>query len=71
MADVVKVSQEDLEWLMPGNTPDEVLENWLGRGRPVVAITLAVPGSSPPPRPGLHTRRPGVPVTVIDTVGAG
>ncbi|HVH23999.1 MAG TPA: carbohydrate kinase [Pseudonocardia sp.] len=71
VADVVKVSQEDLQWLMPGFTPDEVLEDWLGRGPAIVAITLGGAGVVASTSSGLHTRRPGVPVTVIDTVGAG
>jgi fructokinase len=71
VADVVKVSLEDLDWLMPGFTPDEVLEDWLGRGPAIVAVTLGGDGVVAGTSTGLHTRRPGVPVTVIDTVGAG
>jgi fructokinase len=71
VADVVKVSQEDLDWLMPGFTPEEVLEDWLGRGPAIVAITLGGAGVVASTSSGQHTRRPGVPVTVIDTVGAG
>lgn len=71
VADVVKVSLEDLEWLMPGFTPDEILEDWLGRGPAIVAITLGGAGVVASTSSGLHARRPGVPVTVIDTVGAG
>ena len=56
VADVVKVSSEDLAWLLPDRSPDDILEDWLGRGPAIVAITL---GSD------------GVLVTVIDTVGAG
>ena len=69
--DVVKVSIEDLGWLMPGFTPDEVMEDWLGRGPSIVAITLGGDGVVAATATGQHTRRPGVPVTVIDTVGAG
>ena len=32
VADVVKVSSEDLAWLSPDATPEEILEDWLGRG---------------------------------------
>jgi fructokinase len=71
VADVVKVSLEDLAWLMPGFTPDEILEDWLGRGPALVAITLGGDGVTAGTSTGLRTRRPGVPVTVIDTVGAG
>ena len=71
VADVVKVSLEDLGWLMPGFTPDEVLEDWLGRGPAIVVVTLGGDGVIAGTSSGLRTRRPGVPVTVIDTVGAG
>ena len=71
VADVVKVSAEDLEWLLPGRTPEAVLDEWLTRGPALVAITLGGDGVLAGTSDGLRTRRPGVPVTVIDTVGAG
>ena len=71
VADVVKVSLEDLAWLMPGFSPEEILADWLGRGPALVAITLGGDGVTAGTSTGLRTRRPGVPVTVIDTVGAG
>jgi fructokinase len=71
VADVVKVSLEDLAWLMPGFTPDEVLEDWLSRGPALVAVTLGGDGVVAGTSTGLHTQRSGIPVTVIDTVGAG
>jgi fructokinase len=71
VADVVKVSAEDLEWLLPDTSPEEVLEDWLGRGPAVVAVTLGGDGVLGGTSAGVRSRRPGVPVTVIDTVGAG
>ncbi|WP_300010473.1 carbohydrate kinase [Pseudonocardia sp.] len=71
VVDVVKVSSEDLEWLCPGAGPESVLEDWLGRGPGMVAVTLGGEGVLAGTTTGLRTRRPGVPVTVIDTVGAG
>jgi fructokinase len=71
VADVVKVSREDLEWLSPGRPPEAVLDDWLGRGPAIVAVTLGGDGVLAGTTGGLRTRRPGVPVTVIDTVGAG
>ncbi len=68
-ADIVKVSSEDLEWL--GLGPEEALEDWLGRGPAVVAVTLGGDGVLAGTPAGLRTRRPGVPVEVVDTVGAG
>src|SRR5689334_12513186 len=40
VADVVKVSSEDLRWLLPGMTPEQVVDDWLGRGPRLVAVTL-------------------------------
>lgn len=71
VADVVKVSLEDLEWLSAGSTPEAVLEDWLGRGPAIVAVTLGGDGVVAGTAGGRRTRRPGVPVAVIDTVGAG
>jgi fructokinase len=71
VADVVKVSAEDLGWLTPGHTPEAVLEDWLARGPAVVAVTLGGDGVLAGTSAGVRSRRPGVPVTVVDTVGAG
>ncbi|HEY4419436.1 MAG TPA: carbohydrate kinase [Pseudonocardia sp.] len=71
VADVVKVSSEDLEWLVPGSTPEAVLEDWLGRGPAIVAVTLGGEGALAGTATGVRARRPGVAVPVVDTVGAG
>jgi fructokinase len=71
VADVVKVSAEDLEWLCPGTALESVLEDWLGRGPAIVAVTLGGDGVLGGTSAGVRSRRPGVPVDVIDTVGAG
>lgn len=69
VADVVKVSSEDLEWL--GLSPEAALEDWLARGPAVVAVTLGGDGVLAGTADGVRTRRPGIAVTVVDTVGAG
>jgi fructokinase len=71
VADVVKVSAEDLEWLSPGADPKSVLEDWLQRGPALVAVTLGGDGVIAGTSAGVRSRRPSVPVTVVDTVGAG
>jgi fructokinase len=71
MADIVKVSVEDLGWLLPDHSPEAVLEEWLALGPAIVAVTLGGDGVLAGTAGGVRTRRPGVPVTVIDTVGAG
>jgi fructokinase len=71
VADVVKVSEEDLGWLLPGRSPADVLEDWVARGPALVAVTLGGDGVLAATASGVRARRPGVPVEVVDTVGAG
>jgi fructokinase len=71
VADVVKVSQEDLHWLLPDLSPEQVVDDWLSRGPTLVAVTLGADGVLAGTSSGLRARRPGVSVKVIDTVGAG
>ncbi len=70
LSDVVKVSDEDLQWLAPGEDPVDVAQAWLGNGPAVVIVTMGGQGAV-----GLcHAGRVDVPapqVTVVDTVGAG
>ena len=44
VADVVKVSSEDLTWLLPGMAPEQVVDDWLSRGPTLVAVTLGSDG---------------------------
>ena len=71
VADVVKVSSEDLAWLLPGRSPEDVVESWLGHGPALVAVTLGPDGVVAGTAGGVRARCPGVSVTVVDTVGAG
>ncbi|TFV63210.1 UNVERIFIED_ORG: carbohydrate kinase [Bacillus sp. AZ43] len=71
MADVVKVSSEDLAWLEGPSDLDETARRWAGRGP---ALVLLTDGGAPlrvarPGRPLLHRQPPAV--RVVDTVGAG
>lgn len=71
LADVVKVSAEDLAWLFPGRPPEQVLADWLARGPALVAVTLGGEGVLALARQSGPLRRPGRAVSVVDTVGAG
>jgi fructokinase len=71
VADVVKASADDLAWLLPGASPQEVAQDWLARGPAVVAITLGPAGVVAAARAAGVLRRPGLAVPVADTVGAG
>ncbi len=68
--DLVKVSDEDLEWLSPGEDPAEVVERWLQLGPAVVILTRGGAGALGVCRAGQADVSP-VPITVVDTVGAG
>jgi len=70
LADVVKVSDEDLEWLSPGRDPMDVAADWLDRGPALVVVTRGGEGSSALARSG-RVDVPALRVAVVDTVGAG
>lgn len=71
LADVVKVSDEDIEWLTGGAPIDEVVDRWLGMGPSLVVVTRGKHGSDVATASGLRfTKTPGD-VAVVDTVGAG
>jgi fructokinase len=70
LADVVKVSAEDLAWLLPGRPPEQVAREWLAKGPAIVAVTLGPGGVMVAGGAGI-VRRPGRRVAIVDTVGAG
>ena len=71
LADVVKVSDEDIEWLTGGACIDEVVDRWLGMGPSLVVVTRGKHGSDIATASGVRlTKNPGD-VEVVDTVGAG
>ncbi|MBP2370321.1 carbohydrate kinase family protein [Pseudonocardia parietis] len=71
MADVVKVSEEDLAWLHPGRKPGDIVGEWLELGPAVVVVTLGADGVLAGTASGLHSVLPGREIDVVDTVGAG
>jgi fructokinase len=71
LADVVKASADDLAWLLGGRAPEQVAEAWLDKGPSLVVITLGPAGLLAATRQAGVVRRPGRPVEVVDTVGAG
>jgi fructokinase len=69
-ADVVKVSDEDLAWLLPGERPRSVARRWLDAGPSVVVVTEGGAGAFGVVRAGeVDAHAP--PIQVADTVGAG
>ncbi len=67
---LLKVSEEDLGLLYPGRSPAELAQDWLAQGVSCVVVTHGGEGASAW-RAGEQQRIAPVPVTVVDTVGAG
>ncbi|MGW5055345.1 carbohydrate kinase family protein [Actinokineospora sp. NPDC004072] len=70
MADIVKVSAEDLAWLHPDADPVAVARRWAAAGPALVVVTLGSDGAHAVSG-GVEVVRASPPVTVVDTVGAG
>ena len=71
LADVVKVSDEDIEWLTGGASIDEVVDRWLGMGPSLVVVTRGKHGSLAVTSSGVRFTKTPSDVKVVDTVGAG
>jgi len=72
LADLVKVSADDLAWLHPGQDPQQAALSWVaGTGPSLVVVTLGVAGALAVTAGGVRQRRPAQQVEVVDTVGAG
>ena len=70
IASVIKVSEDDLEWLYPKSSMHDVAEAWISHGVVLVVVTLGSEGIVGFTQAG-EVRVPGVRVEVSDTVGAG
>ncbi|GAA6524361.1 PfkB family carbohydrate kinase [Intrasporangium sp. DVR] len=72
LADVVKVSDEDIEWLRPGDLLADVVTEWSGLGPALIVVTRGGRGATATLARTGETHTTAVPpVTVVDTVGAG
>jgi fructokinase len=69
-SDVVKVSDEDLDWLYPERSDEDVAREWLASGPALVVVTRGGKGVYAVAT-GLEVRRGAVPIDLVDTVGAG
>lgn len=70
MADILKISDEDLGWLGHAGSPEDFVQAWLKRGPSLVIVTHGGDGATG------YTQRDRISVTpphvdVVDTVGAG
>ncbi|MFF8914829.1 carbohydrate kinase [Streptomyces sp. NPDC015032] len=70
LSDVVKASDEDLEWLYPDLDPGKAAERWLATGPAVVLVTRGGDGALAV-LPGGQVTIGALPTDVVDTVGAG
>jgi fructokinase len=70
LVDIVKLSAEDLSWLYPDRSQDEVVAEWHTAGIPLVIVTHGEDGASASTR-WAAARVPAPSVAVVDTVGAG
>ncbi|MDX8491552.1 carbohydrate kinase [Mesorhizobium sp. VK22B] len=70
MADIVKLSDEDLNWFDEAGSHEDVVRNWLDRGPKLIVVTHGSAGAVGYSREHKVTVVPQK-VKVVDTVGAG
>ena len=71
LSDVVKCSEDDIEWLYPGQPPSQVMTHWAELGAALTVVTLGPRGVRWRAASGEEDREPAQDVKVVDTVGAG
>lgn len=70
LADVLRLSEDDLELLLPGTPPEQACDLWHAAGARLVVITRGADGALAS-LDGERVRVPAVRTRVVDTVGAG
>ncbi|WP_393073260.1 carbohydrate kinase [Streptomyces sp. LN704] len=70
LADVLRLSEDDLELLLPGTQPEQACDTWHAAGARLVVITRGADGVLAS-LDGERIEVPAVPTAVADTVGAG
>jgi fructokinase len=70
MADIVKLSDEDLDWFGESGSQDEAAARWLKQGPDLIVVTHGGRGANAYSRHG-KTSVPARKVEIVDTVGAG
>ncbi|WP_184959084.1 carbohydrate kinase family protein [Nonomuraea endophytica] len=69
-ADILRLSEEDLAFLLPGTSQEAACDRWHEQGVRLVVVTRGAAGALVS-LAGERVVVPGVPVEVVDTVGAG
>jgi fructokinase len=70
ISSIIKVSDDDLAWLFPNQSVNEVAERWIRDGAALVVVTRGSEGLIGFTADGA-VEVPGVKIVVADTVGAG
>ncbi|MFE7278242.1 carbohydrate kinase [Streptomyces sp. NPDC057623] len=70
LADVLRLSEDDLELLLPGTHPEQACDTWHAAGARLVVITRGADGALAS-LDGERVQVPAVATPVVDTVGAG
>lgn len=70
LATILKVSEEEAAFLLPGESPASFCRWALGQGARLVAVTMGAEGSLLAAE-GVHVEVPGFAVAAVDTTGAG
>jgi len=70
LSDIIRLSEDDLEQLWPGWTPEQTAEHLHQLGVPLVVVSLGAAGAFASLR-GDQITIPIAPTTLVDTVGAG
>ena len=70
IASIIKVSDDDLKWLYPNETLDEVAHRWIEQGVSCVVVTRGAHGLIGFTEHGME-EVDGAKITVVDSVGAG
>lgn len=71
LAEIVKVSDEDLAWLEPSADPEDVAAEWVARGPSLVVMTQGAGGAFALTSTGVRVDVKAHPIEVVDTIGAG
>ena len=71
LSDVVKASDEDIEWFYPERAIDDVVADWLDMGPSLVVVTRGSKGATFAIRGAEPVLAPSADVEKVDTVGAG
>ncbi len=70
MADIVKVSVEDLDWIANGNSHEKTIASWLNRATKIVVLTKDADGATAFTSSGSISQQ-ALNIDIVDTIGAG